>query len=312
MSFESVVGHERVIRLLKGQLQRAKVASTYLFVGPPGIGKRLLATEFAKALRGDALDASGWSDFKVVEPQSDGVQIGIDQVRELSHWIAMTPSVGSFRIALLDGADEMTEEASHACLKLLEEPPPKGVLLLMTQAPHRLATTFVSRCHVVRCIPQGVDRVASFLQEKEGLGPDVSRMLATLAGGRLGMAVEFHRKDFLRAKNSALTQILTALAQKSVEGPLSASPRLELERILDWLAAWWRDQLLLKLGGRPEWIFHQDCLAQLRGATDSFTQLVERVERTYRVKEAVQQNVSPRIALAALLAEGAIQQKGLW
>lgn len=309
MSFENVVGHEQVIRLFKGQLKLGRLASTYLFVGPAGIGKRLLATEFAKALEGDALDVGGSGDFKVVEPESHAGQIGIDQIRELSNWITMTPSLGSFRIALVDCADQMTEEAAHACLKLLEEPPQKGMLLLIAQAPHRLPATFVSRCHLVRCVPQGVERVACFLQEKEGLEPDLSRVLAALSGGRLGAAVEFHRRDLVRTKNVALKEFLTAFRQRSVEIPLSASPRPELEQALDWLAAWWRDLVVLKLGGRPEWILHQDCLTALTRAMpdaprpmDSVDSLVERIERTYRVKEAIQQNVSPRIALAVLLS----------
>ncbi|MBI3332755.1 MAG: hypothetical protein HYZ93_01540, partial [Candidatus Omnitrophica bacterium] len=237
-------------------------------------------------------------------PRPSG-QIGIDQVRALEGWMGPTPHSGRWKVAILDGADSLTEQAAHACLKLLEEPPEKSILLLIATALHRLPATLVSRCHLVRCAPQGIGRVARFLQEDERLDPALSGMLATCAGGRLGLALRFHREERLSAKNAAIDQLLKGWREGAVEVPLGNAPRPEVQESLDWLAAWWRDLLVLSLGGDPAWLIHQDRLWEIQkeaGGLPLVEELLERIERAYWVQEAIQRNASPRIGLAALLS----------
>ena len=338
MSFADVVGHEAAVRLLKGQLLHHRLAQSTLFVGLRGIGKKFLAVEFAKALEcekalEDACEAcracqqisrGAFPDVTVVSPEPGTHQIKIDQVRTLAHWSSLTPHTGRWKVGMIEDADRLTEEAAHACLKLLEEPPEQSLLLLTATTLNRLPSTVVSRCHVVRCLPQGIERVTAILQERERLDPILSRMLATWSGGRLGLALEFHRKQRLMEKNRAVDQLLTAWRQKNPEVPLGAASRQEVEEALEWFAAWWRDIVILALGGDPSWLIHQDRVEDLQreaervrgrrqGAGDGGTlapcppplaplgELLERIDRTYWAQEAVQRNASPRIALAALL-----------
>ena len=323
MSFADVVGHEPVIRLLKGQLAKGHLAHTVLLVGPEGIGKRTLAVEFAKALHcadpkeGDSCGqceacrkiAEGtYPDVRQMIPESEGRQIGIDQIRAMGNWAALTPHSGQWKVAILDPVDRLTEEAANACLKVLEEPPARTLFLLLATGVHRLPTTLVSRCHQIRCFPQGVDRVASYLRDKEELEPPIAQMLAVSCGGRLGLALQFHRTDLLKARNSALDQMLTARQKGELEIPLGKAPREEIVESLEWYAGWWRDLLVLALQGESDWVIHQDRIEELKragvGQKQSIPELIRQVERAYWVQEAVQKNASARMALSVLLNRG--------
>ena len=320
MSWKNIVGHEAVIRLLTGQLRKGRLPRAYLFAGQRGIGKGCLAAELAKVLECEAPGKSGEEacdacqpcrqvtqdhhpDVKTISPESETGQIGIDQIRAVARWMSLTPYGNGFKVAILDGADRLTEQAVHASLKLLEEPPQRALFLLIASSLHGLPATLVSRCHVVRCVPQGIRRVAETLIEREQIPEVLSSMLACVSGGRLGLALTLKRTSALAEKNIALDQLLTAWRQNLAEVPLAQAPRVEIEESLEWLAAWWRDLLILKLKGDPAWLIHQDRLEDLKKdlSPNEASLLVQRVDRIYGVQEAIQRNASPRIALAALL-----------
>ncbi len=319
MSFKNILGHEAAIRLIKGQISRERLASTYLFAGPTGIGKKTLALELAKALEcSDPSEAGAcdgcesclkigqgtFPDVMEVKSDKESGQLGIDQVRVLANWMALTSFSGKWKVGIVDNADLFTEQAAHACLKLLEEPPPKGIILLIAAAPQRLPSTLVSRCHLVRCAPQGISRTAAYLAEKGNVEPRQADLLAAASGGRLGLALEFHQQGRLDLRNKGLNLLLAAWRQKGVESPLGTAPRAEIEESLEWLASWWRDLLVLKLDGDPRWLVHQDKLEELRAAqADVETEeLIEWIDTAYGAQESIQRNASPRIALAALLS----------
>ena len=318
MSFKNILGHEPAIRLLKGQLTRDRLAHTYLFVGQRGIGKRTLGLEFIKAAEcenpsdGDACDSceactkisqQKFPDLMVVKPEKETGTMGIDQIRALSNWLSLTPYQGRWKAGVIDEADRLTEEAANACLKMLEEPPEKSLLILVGAAYHRLPPTVLSRCHIVRFSPQGIQQVSAFLQKAEGVDMATAQLLAAWSGGRAGTALEYHREKRLSEKNAVLDQVLAAHRQQSPEIPLGSAPRAELEEALEWTAAWWRDLLLAALGADPAWWMHQDRAAEIKKAasTVSVEQLLDRIEWTYWVQELIQRNASPRIALSTLL-----------
>ena len=326
MSWKNIVGHEPVLRLLKGQVSKDRVPSTYLFAGPSGIGKRALALELAKALQCAEPTTDGscdgceaclkimqgtFPDVMEIRPDGETDTLKIEHVRTLANGMALTSYAGKWKVGIVDGADRLTEEAAHACLKILEEPTEKSLLILIATAPYRLPSTLVSRCHLVRCAPQGIQRAAAYLTEKEKLDAGQAALLATSAGGRLGLALEFHRNDRLASRNKNLNQLLNAWHQRSLELPLGTAPRPEIEEALEWLASWWRDQLVVLLKGDAQWLIHQDRLQELEKIRAvSEDDLADLVEMTFTAQEAIQRNASPRIALSALLSRSADGPRG--
>jgi DNA polymerase-3 subunit delta' len=322
--FSRLIGNEAAIRLLKGEIAGGRLAPSYLFTGLPGIGKRSLGLAFAQAvLCGDPSSATApgeacgrcpacqgvgagrFPDLIAVSPESPGGSIRIESVRQMANGMRLTPHTGAWKVGLVEEAVGLAGEAANAWLKLIEEPPEKSVFVITSSASYRLAPTLLSRCQRIRCWPQGIGRVAQFLERQEGLSTEAARGLATLSGGRVGLALRWHQGNGLARKNLLLDELLAALRRGALETPLGKAPRLEVEEALDGIAAWWRDLLLLRLGADRSWIIHQDRLADLEREAkclgSSIEPWVDRVERAYRARAAVQANASPRMALATVL-----------
>src|SRR5436190_4775404 len=135
--FDGFIGNEAAIARLRGILERRRPAHAYLFAGPEGVGKKLAAVEFAKAL--------GASPSVIARPE-DRHEILIAQVHELIRELSYTSP--TMRAAIFDDAHRMSEEAMNALLKTLEEPPERTMILLVTSVPERLLGTIRSRCQV--------------------------------------------------------------------------------------------------------------------------------------------------------------------
>lgn len=240
-------------------------------------------------------------------PESDSGQIKIDQIRELMHAMTLTPLAGDWKVGIIDAADRMGVEAANACLKFLEEPPDRSILILISAASHRMPATLLSRCQPIRLTPQGVEAVYRYLQENRDLPLAEAQRLAAASGGRLGVALGYLEQGVLDARNETLDQILNALRRGEWELPLSSATRPEMTEALDWLASYFRDQMVLAAGGDEHLLIHRDRLSQLKKFQDPqmhrhLRTLIQRVEKTYRVQEAIQKNGSAKVAWSVLLS----------
>jgi DNA polymerase III subunit delta' len=187
-SFETVSEQQEAKRLLRAALDDAP-AHAYLFHGPPGVGKRALADEFAAELLGDRgrVLRRIHPDLYVLEPLGD--QIRIDAIRELRHDLHMRPFEADRRVYLIFGAHAMNEEAADALLKDLEEPPSYAVIVLVADELGSLPATIRSRCQLVpfRRLSERTVREAIAAQAPQ-LSPDETTAIARVAAGRLDRA----------------------------------------------------------------------------------------------------------------------------
>lgn len=170
----------------------------YLFVGREGIGKRLVALEFAIKILGEA--ARGrvlrgiHPDLCLVEPE-EGL-IPIDAVREAQNWLSLSPMEGDTKVLLVDDAHAMKEEGANAFLKSLEEPPPSSIIILITPFPHQLLSTVISRCQMVRFGPLRVQEVEEVLKEG-GMDASLAGELAALSQGSVSQALALREEEGL-------------------------------------------------------------------------------------------------------------------
>ena len=250
MSFATVLGHDRIKRILARALGQGRFPPALLLTGPEGVGKRTLALAAAQALvcergGGEACGACSTCariakslrslpelrkaaddrtdeperrnfmlhpDVVLIEPRRTATRLDvrIEQVRELVRQVLGRPFEARARAFVVDDAHAMTEQAQNALLKGLEEPPATSHLLLVTASPQALLPTIRSRCQVLRLGPLPAAAIAGHLQDQLGLEPDEARLRASLAGGSLGKALAFE-SDTYRSLREELLGLLEGL-----------------------------------------------------------------------------------------------------
>ncbi len=242
MSWHGIQGHDAVVELFRRALERKRLASSFLFAGPSGIGKRTFALKLAQAMlcteRPEAaLDpcetcpsctmvlAGTHPDVDLVSKPADKAFLPLELLigqREhrrqegLCHNIGLKPFLGGRKIAVIDDADFLNAEGANCLLKTLEEPPPQSVLILVGTSPAKQLPTIRSRCQLVRFRPLAPEVVAELLLSK-GLVPDAAQAqrLAEHSEGSIQRAVELADPD-LWAFRSTLYEHLSAPVLDSV------------------------------------------------------------------------------------------------
>jgi DNA polymerase-3 subunit delta' len=206
------LGHSSAVTALHGAAISGRLHHAWLIGGQRGIGKATLAYRFARWLLAGAtsadlsLDASHpafrrvaantHADLLTIDRRFDEKrkktqgEIVIDTVHEVGKFLRLTPGEGGWRVVVVDGAEDMNRNAANALLKLLEEPPKRAILLLVSHAPGRLLPTIRSRCRTLNLAPLAEAEVASLL---DTYAPEVAaadrRKLARLAEGSIGTAL---------------------------------------------------------------------------------------------------------------------------
>jgi DNA polymerase-3 subunit delta' len=218
--FAGVVGHAPQRELLERALARGAVHPAYLFSGPPGVGKRLVALEFARALLCQAgegrpcgacpscrgLGGGAHPDFRAQGLDDKKKSIGVEAVRDLADWLFLSPAWGRGKVAIVDPAGDLTENAANALLKTLEEPPRGRVVVLVAPSPGSLPATVRSRCQQVAFGALADGEVAEVLR-RAGWPSQAARQAAALAEGSPGAALARDGKAW-RESADALRAVL--------------------------------------------------------------------------------------------------------
>ena len=214
-------------------MERGRLHHAWLLTGPEGVGKATFAYRVARRLLGAAPDPSfGPLGSKVDDPVSRQVAarshpdlmvlelatddgkprkvIPVDEARRLPEFFSQTPASSPYRVAIIDAVDDLNVNAANAVLKTLEEPPERGVLLLVSSAPGKLLPTIRSRCRRLAFPPLGEEATAAIIEERAGLSPDEAARLARMSRGAPGLALRLAAAGALDVEAAAM-EILRAL-----------------------------------------------------------------------------------------------------
>ena len=211
----------------------SSMTHAWLITGPAGSGRSNLAYAFATALLSDGnvdgdesvraqVAARSHPDLSVLS--TDRIIITVDEVRKLAASSYYSPSVGRYRVIVVEDADRMMERSSNALLKALEEPPPRTVWILCAPSEADLLPTIRSRVRSVRLRIPAVDDVAQLIARRDGVDLPTATRAAREAQSHIGMAHRLATNDEARARRAETLEI--ALGIRSVSGAMLAATRL--------------------------------------------------------------------------------------
>ncbi len=230
MNSHEIIGHKDIIARLDQAVKNKHVASAFLFSGPDGIGKKLVALRLAQALNCRQFNSQGpclqcascrkiaalnHVEVKVITREEKAKNLKIDQIFQLQADISLRPVEADKKVYIIDDAHTLTRDAANCLLKTLEEPPLDSLLIMVTANPAALLTTVLSRCQKIEFKPLSLQEVTRRLQEQGSLESDAARFLADFAGGSLGLAQAFLEKGILE-KKVELDEFLAGMQEEDV------------------------------------------------------------------------------------------------
>jgi DNA polymerase-3 subunit delta' len=329
VGWETIRGHDAQRSLFERAWQQQRLAHAYLFVGPDGIGKRRFARELARGLLcerrpGDGLVACGQCDacaqveagthpdLHVVAMQEDENVFTVDQVRKATEELHLKPMRGGHRVLILEDADKLNPQAGNSLLKVLEEPPPKTLQLLISSRADILRT-ILSRCQVVRFAPLTEADFAAILRDQGVEDAGTIDRLRRISGGSPGLALALNEPDLWEFRKRLLTGLAAskidslelgkAWSEFCDEASKDAAPRrrrarLVLRLVLDFLA----DVLRVQQGAPPARSGAEDRpLLDALAERLSAETLLRLMERTLQADSQIPRNIQTDLVLEGFL-----------
>ncbi|CAN2169572.1 DNA polymerase III subunit delta' [Candidatus Nanopelagicaceae bacterium] len=221
--FDNLVGQEHIIEILQGAVAASRTGEesqemthAWVFTGPPGSGRSSAAVAFAQALIcpnnacGTCNDCNsakthGHPDVEII--RTEGLSIKVEEVRELLTRVAWAPSMGGWRVVVMEDADRLTESAANALLKAIEEPGTRTVWLLCAPTLHDVLPTIRSRCRHLQLRTPSLEAVTNVLINRDHIAPGMADFAARISQGHIGRAKYLATNESVRSNRKTIMQL---------------------------------------------------------------------------------------------------------
>ena len=182
--------------------QNGEIGHAYLFTGQEMIGKKMFALDLVDLVNNSKVEFGNNPSLLLLEGENG---ISIDQVRDLKKFLSFKPYIGKYKVAIINDCHLMAHEAANALLKVLEEPSPHSLIILITSNPKSLLPTIYSRCEEIRFEPHTRSKLLGYLKDLE-LNQIQAEFLADFSNGRLGLAYRLKENNNFKEIKTKLEQ----------------------------------------------------------------------------------------------------------
>ena len=245
--FENILGNEKNKEILKKTVELSQISHSYLFWGIEGIGKKLIAMEFAQKIlcinekkencnckSCIEFESNNNPDFSIIN--ADEGKIKIEQIREMQRKIAEKPIISDKKVYIINDADKMTTEAQNCLLKTLEEPPEYITMILICSNENNLLSTIKSRCTRIYFEPIEIEKVKKYIMDNH-ISENVNGEVLELSQGSIGKALKILEHQGLYEN---VEKILEHLSDRDLIDIISMSEEIykskeEISSILEYM-----------------------------------------------------------------------------
>jgi len=327
-----IAGHSNIVSYLQKNIETNKVSQAYLFTGPNGLGKKMVAQYFVRSLLCEnnakkenqipcaqcktcqQVNNNIHPDIYWLTRQKDEKKdklkknISIEQIRELQGKLGLHSFLNSYKIAVIEEAETLNKEAANSLLKTLEEPTKKTVIILLTSNLNYLPQTIISRCQVLRFLPVNNKEIIEFLKS-QGSELKKAKQLSSVSFGRPGIALSYLTnqevyEDFLQQIKNFMS-----LAESDINSRFKLlNDFVEFNnpgKIKEVFNIWnriIRDLFFIKIKA-DNLVSSQNLLKSLSSIADKYSrQELSRLMKEVNIsKKYIDSNVNPRLVLENLV-----------
>jgi len=313
-----VRGQDNAVRYLLGNLSSGRIAGSYLFYGPRGVGRALSAKAFIMALvcpdkAGEVEACASCStcrrintlehpDVTWIKPEKNKA-IKIDEIRKVKEMLNLKPYEASFGVCVIEFAHMMTIEAFNALLKVMEEPPGHSLMILITNKKELLPQTVVSRCTEVGFRPVPASDTKNIIMAGSDVSEETAGFLAHFSQGSPGRAMEMIEEGFEERKKDLIGMIDNIAGEKTPSClNWNSEDKNRLFEDLEMLVMFFRDVAMGK-EALKDLVLDKDIagteIYRFFGKY-SMEKIYGIVERLIKMKLALAGNVNPKLVAQAL------------
>ena len=321
-NFKNIIGHEQIIQHMSTALKNKKISHAYIFEGPNGSGKNMLARAFAKALEceagyGDAcdmcrschqMDTGNQPDVKWLVHEKPAT-ISVDDVRtQINGDMAIKPYSSKYKIYIVDEAEKMNEQAQNALLKTIEEPPAYGIILLLTNNLEAMLPTILSRCIVFHLKPVSTEKIVNYLEKELNVPDYKAHICAAVSQGVIGKAIAMASSEDFNDLQYHVLNIVKNIHDMDIYEVIETVRHLsayktDINDVIDMMMVWYRDVLILKVTKDANTIVYKDEYRALmnqakRSSYEGINTIIQSLEKA---KARLAANVNFDIAMEMML-----------
>lgn len=308
---EEIALNQTVLSRFSCLIKKEHLAHAYLFVGPVFVGKKETAVAIAKTLNCEQPDIEGHycsqcascvkiesgnhPDIHIIDNGAEE-SIKIEQIRNLLTQVKLMPFQAKKKVFIIRHVEKMTIESTNALLKTLEEPNASSLLILTTAVPEKILDTVRSRCHTVLFPSRSQDDITQSLLQSYGLDQDRAHFLAYFSKGCIGKAQHLQANNIFTLRDDVIDRFILGRDSEFIVKKYLDNKE-KVKDVLEVLASWIRDALLLQHQMDESQLVHGDRLRELKDFSKRFTfdDLMQAYAEVIDIYKMVNENLNIKI-----------------